>query len=109
MLFAKNCRSIIEDEIKGRIIRHRERNNLTYTMRSKLATATQDFEIVMTNSLGASIPCSLRAPRNGEENRKHCATILQIQSTLRQHVVLVSSSHGETGRRKKRYQRRSET
>lgn len=41
-------------------------------MRSKLATATQDFEIAMTNSLGASIPYSLRAPRNGEQNRKLC-------------------------------------
>lgn len=27
------------DEIKGNIIRHRKRNNLTYTMGSKLATA----------------------------------------------------------------------
>lgn len=96
-MFAKNCRRIIEDEIKGRIIR--ERNNLTYTMRPiQLATATEDFEIVMTNSLRASISYSLRAQRNGEENRKHCATILEIQSTLRQHVMLVSNSHGETRR-----------
>lgn len=55
-MFAKNCKRIIEDEIKGSIIRQRERNNLTYTMRSKLATATQDFETVTFNSLGASIP-----------------------------------------------------
>lgn len=98
MLFAKNPRRIIEDEIKGKIRQHRERNNLTYTMTSKLATATQDFEIVMTNSLGASIPYSLKAPRNGKENRKHCATILEIHSPLRRHVVLVSNGHGETRR-----------
>jgi len=52
----------------------------------------------MTNPLGASIPYSLRAPRNREENRKHCVTILEIQSTSRQHVVLVSKGHGETRR-----------
>lgn len=72
MLFAKNCRRIIADEIKGTIIRHRKRNNLTYTMRSKLATATWNFETVTTNSLGTSISYSLRAPWNGEENNKHC-------------------------------------
>lgn len=95
MLFVKNCRRIIENEIK-RVIRHRKRNNLTYTIRSKLPTETQNFETVMPNSLGASIPYSLRAPRNVEENRQHFATILEIQSTLRQHVVLVSNSHRKT-------------
>lgn len=98
MLFAKNCRRIIADEIKGTIIRHRKRNNLTYTMRSKLATATWNFETVTTNSLGTSISYSLRAPCNGEENNKHRATILEIQSPLRQPVVLVSNSHVNTRR-----------
>lgn len=91
MLFAKNHRRIIEDEIKGKIRQCRERNNLTYTTTSKLATATQDFETVMTNSLGASIPYSLKAPRNAKENRKHHATILEMHSPLRRHVVLVSA------------------
>lgn len=98
MLFAKNCRRIIADEIKGKIIRHRKRNNLTYTMQSKLATATQNFETVTTNSLGTSISFSLRAPRNGEENNKDCTTILEIHCPLRQPVVLVSNSHGNTRR-----------
>lgn len=92
-MFAKNFRRLIEDEIKGRIRQHRKRNYLTYTMRIELATATQDFDIFMTISPGPSLPYSLRAPRNGEENREHCVTILEIQSTLRQHVLLVSNSH----------------
>lgn len=31
-----------------------------------------------------------------ENKTENCATILEIQSTLRQYVVLVSNSHGET-------------
>lgn len=53
MEFTENCRKITEDEIKSRM---REKNNLTYTMKSKLATAAQDFEMVMANPLGVSIP-----------------------------------------------------